>query len=91
MFIFKRDFLLRDKRMDGLSVRSNMKNLRKHSVYPYCGKSHLPSSIHTRLRSPLRKKPSLHSNVTTAPGVNWKLDLRPNRGVSSIPHESIRL
>lgn len=36
-------------------------------------------------------KPSLHSNETREPGVNKKLDLRPNRGVSKIPQETIRL
>lgn len=60
-------------------------------MYPYCGISQCPSSPHVLRRSPFKKKPSLHSNVTTAPGVNWKLDFRPNRGVSRMPHDKIRL
>lgn len=72
-------------------INKILSHSRKHSVYPYCGRSHLPSSLQTRRRSPFKKKPSLHSNVTIAPGVNWKLDLRPKRGVSKIPQDKIRL
>lgn len=71
--------------------KKRRENSRKHSVYPYCGISQCPSSPHVLRRSPFKKKPSLHSKVTTAPGVNWKLDFRPKRGVSRIPHDKIRL
>jgi len=60
---------------------------RRHSVYPYTGVSHLPDSEQTRRWSPVRIKSWLHSKVILVPGTKRKLLLRPNRGVSRIPHD----
>lgn len=47
--------------------------------------------MHSRRISPINVKPSLHSNETRVPGVNWKFVFRPNRGVSSTPQDINRL
>lgn len=72
-----------------LSQIQNFKSwhLRKHSVYPYSGVSHLPSDEQDLLWSPINTNSWLHSNVTLVLGTNRKLLFRPKRGVSKTPHD----
>lgn len=73
--------------LPSVTVLNSLYYSRRHSVYPYTGVSHLPASEQTRRWSPIRIKSWLHSKVILVPGTKRKLLLRPNRGVSRMPHD----